>query len=149
MSDAQGRDHVTHAELALDEDGKFLGLRVQHARQHGRLSLDLRAGVPTYLYAHAAGRRLHDAGDLLRGEGGLHQHRAGRCLSRRRAAGGDLRAGAPGRRGGARDWASTGSRSAGATSSRPMPSRTRRRSRSQYDSGDYDATLDKALKAAD
>ncbi len=29
LSDAHGRDHVTHAELALDKDGKFLGLRVQ------------------------------------------------------------------------------------------------------------------------
>ena len=39
------------AELALDKDGKFLGLRVHDARQHGRVSLHLRAGVPTYLYA--------------------------------------------------------------------------------------------------
>jgi carbon-monoxide dehydrogenase large subunit len=28
LSDTQGRDHVTKAELALDKDGKFLGLRV-------------------------------------------------------------------------------------------------------------------------
>ena len=28
MSDNQGRDHVTRAELALDEKGRFLGLRV-------------------------------------------------------------------------------------------------------------------------
>jgi carbon-monoxide dehydrogenase large subunit len=28
MSDIQGRDHVTHAEMAMDEDGRFLGLRV-------------------------------------------------------------------------------------------------------------------------
>ncbi|MCH7937080.1 MAG: xanthine dehydrogenase family protein molybdopterin-binding subunit, partial [Proteobacteria bacterium] len=28
LSDAHGRDHATHAELALDENGKFLGLRV-------------------------------------------------------------------------------------------------------------------------
>ena len=28
ISDAHGRDHVTEAELALDENGKFLGLRV-------------------------------------------------------------------------------------------------------------------------
>ena len=32
LSDAHGRDHVTHAELALDEDGKFLGAARQHAR---------------------------------------------------------------------------------------------------------------------
>src|SRR6185295_15259787 len=29
LSDAHGRDHVTHAELALDADGKFRGLRVR------------------------------------------------------------------------------------------------------------------------
>jgi carbon-monoxide dehydrogenase large subunit len=29
LSDAQGRDNVTHAELALDREGKFLGLRVK------------------------------------------------------------------------------------------------------------------------
>src|SRR5262249_50601445 len=29
VSDAHGRDHVTEAELALDADGKFLGLRVK------------------------------------------------------------------------------------------------------------------------
>jgi aerobic carbon-monoxide dehydrogenase large subunit len=28
QSDAQGRDHVTHAELAVDQDGGFLALRV-------------------------------------------------------------------------------------------------------------------------
>jgi carbon-monoxide dehydrogenase large subunit len=28
MSDIQGRDHVTHAEMAMDKDGHFLGLRV-------------------------------------------------------------------------------------------------------------------------
>src|SRR5487761_2654899 len=28
MSDAHGRDHVTHVELALDNDGTFLGLRI-------------------------------------------------------------------------------------------------------------------------
>ena len=43
MSDAHGRDHVTKIELAPDEDGKFLALRTDDARQHGRLSLDLRA----------------------------------------------------------------------------------------------------------
>src|SRR5436305_1827926 len=29
LSDAHGRDHVTHAELAMDKEGKFLGMRVQ------------------------------------------------------------------------------------------------------------------------
>ena len=36
--DDHGRDNVTEAELALDKDGKFLALRVKHARQYRRLS---------------------------------------------------------------------------------------------------------------
>ncbi len=28
LSDAHGHDHVTHSELALDKDGKFLAMRV-------------------------------------------------------------------------------------------------------------------------
>ena len=39
----------------------------------------------------AARRPVHDAGDLLRGDGGVHEHRAGGRLSRRRPSRGDLR----------------------------------------------------------
>ena len=42
LSDAHGRDHVTHAELAIDEDGNFLAMRVHDDREHGRLPVDLR-----------------------------------------------------------------------------------------------------------
>ncbi len=56
ISDAHGRDHVSHAELALDKDGKFLGLRVSTHRQHGRLSLDLRALRADLSLRHAARR---------------------------------------------------------------------------------------------
>ena len=41
VSDTQGRDHRTHAELALDRDGRFLGLRV-------RTRADLGAYVSTF-----------------------------------------------------------------------------------------------------
>ena len=37
LSDAQARDHVTEAELALDRDGNFLAFRVQHDRRDRRL----------------------------------------------------------------------------------------------------------------
>ena len=51
MTDAQGRDHVTTGELALDNDGNFLGLRVStHANMGGYLSTFAPA-IPTYLYA--------------------------------------------------------------------------------------------------
>ena len=35
VSDAQARDAVTHAELALDDNGKFLALRVRHLCNQG------------------------------------------------------------------------------------------------------------------
>jgi aerobic carbon-monoxide dehydrogenase large subunit len=51
MSDAHGRDHKTHAELALDKDGKFLGLRVSTLANLGAYLSTFGSAVPTYLYA--------------------------------------------------------------------------------------------------
>ncbi|MDR3515790.1 MAG: xanthine dehydrogenase family protein molybdopterin-binding subunit [Azospirillaceae bacterium] len=51
MSDAHGRDHVTHAELALDANGKFLGLRVNTIANMGAYLSTFAPSVPTYLYA--------------------------------------------------------------------------------------------------
>jgi aerobic carbon-monoxide dehydrogenase large subunit len=51
MSDAHGRDHVTHAELALDGDGKFLALRAETAANMGAYLSTFGPAVPTYLHA--------------------------------------------------------------------------------------------------
>ena len=51
VSDAQGRDHVTHAELALDKDGKFLALKVATLANLGGYISTFAPAVPTYLYA--------------------------------------------------------------------------------------------------
>ncbi len=51
MTDAHGRDHVTHAELALDKEGKFLGLRVQTLANMGSYLSTFAPAVPTYLHA--------------------------------------------------------------------------------------------------
>ncbi len=51
ISDAHGRDHVTHAELALDKVGKFLGLRVATLANLGGYLSTFAPAVPTYLYA--------------------------------------------------------------------------------------------------
>jgi carbon-monoxide dehydrogenase large subunit len=51
MSDAHGRDHVTHAELALAEDGTFLALRVSTLANMGAYLSTFAPAVPTYLYA--------------------------------------------------------------------------------------------------
>jgi aerobic carbon-monoxide dehydrogenase large subunit len=50
QSDAQGRDHVTHAELALDRDGKFLGLRVSTLANIGGYVSTFGPNIPTNLY---------------------------------------------------------------------------------------------------
>ncbi|MCZ6784393.1 MAG: xanthine dehydrogenase family protein molybdopterin-binding subunit [Proteobacteria bacterium] len=50
MSDAHGRDHVSHAELALDKEGTFLGLRVSTVANVGAYLSTFGAAVPTYLY---------------------------------------------------------------------------------------------------
>ncbi|SVA85061.1 uncharacterized protein METZ01_LOCUS137915, partial [marine metagenome] len=50
LTDAHGRDHVTEAELALDKDGMFLGLRVKTLANMGAYLSTFSAAVPTYLY---------------------------------------------------------------------------------------------------
>jgi carbon-monoxide dehydrogenase large subunit len=51
LSDAHGRDHVTKAELALDKNGKFLGLRVNTTANLGAYLSTFSSSVPTILYA--------------------------------------------------------------------------------------------------
>jgi len=51
MTDAHGRDHITQAELALDEQGTFLGLRVVTQANMGAYLSTFAPSVPTYLYA--------------------------------------------------------------------------------------------------
>ncbi|HLU07042.1 MAG TPA: xanthine dehydrogenase family protein molybdopterin-binding subunit [Woeseiaceae bacterium] len=50
MSDAHGRDHVSHAALALGSDGEFLGLRVSTLANLGAYLSTFGPSVPTYLY---------------------------------------------------------------------------------------------------
>ncbi len=51
LSDAHGRDHITHAEMALDDKGKILGLRVNTKANLGAYLSTFSSSVPTYLYA--------------------------------------------------------------------------------------------------
>ena len=51
LSDAHGRDHLTHAELALDKDGTFLALRVSTLANMGAYLSTFSTSIPTYLYA--------------------------------------------------------------------------------------------------
>ena len=102
LTDAHGRDHVTHAEMAFDADNKMIGLKVDTIANFGAYMSLFSSSVPTYLYATLlSGQYVIPAIHVQRPRR-LHQHDAGRRLSRRRPAGGDLRAGAPGRDRGAR-----------------------------------------------
>ncbi|MGE3245030.1 MAG: xanthine dehydrogenase family protein molybdopterin-binding subunit [Beijerinckiaceae bacterium] len=51
QADAHGRDHVTTAELALDDTGKMLALRVHTLANLGAYLSTFASSVPTYLYA--------------------------------------------------------------------------------------------------
>ena len=51
LTDAHGRDHVTHVELAVDKDGKFLALRVQTTANMGAYLSTFASCIPTILYA--------------------------------------------------------------------------------------------------
>ena len=50
MSDAHGRDHVTHVELALDADNKFTALKVLTIANMGAYLSTFATCIPTYLY---------------------------------------------------------------------------------------------------
>src|SRR6266404_6339092 len=50
MSDAHGRDHVTHVDLALDAGAKFLALKVSTVANMGAYLSTFATCVPTYLY---------------------------------------------------------------------------------------------------
>ncbi len=51
LSDAHGRDHITHAELAVDGAGKILGFRVKTIANMGAYLSTFASAIPTYLYA--------------------------------------------------------------------------------------------------
>ena len=50
LTDAHGRDHVTTVELAMDADANFLGLRVKTLANMGAYLSTFSSAVPTYLY---------------------------------------------------------------------------------------------------
>ena len=51
LTDAHGRDHVTHAELATDAQGMFLAMRVKTIANMGAYLSTFASSVPTILYA--------------------------------------------------------------------------------------------------
>jgi len=51
MSDTHGRDHITHADLALSKEGDFLGFRVRTKANLGAYLSTFGPAVPTYMHA--------------------------------------------------------------------------------------------------
>jgi aerobic carbon-monoxide dehydrogenase large subunit len=51
VSDYQGRDHLTRADLALDTDGRFLGLRVETFANLGAYVSTFGAAIPSAIYS--------------------------------------------------------------------------------------------------
>ncbi len=51
ISDAHGRDHVTEAALALDAEGRFLGMKVETLANMGGYLSTFGPNIPTNLYA--------------------------------------------------------------------------------------------------
>ena len=51
LSDAHGRDHASHAEMAMDKDGHFLALKVHTNANLGAYLSTFSTAVPTILYA--------------------------------------------------------------------------------------------------
>ncbi|MBN9320911.1 MAG: xanthine dehydrogenase family protein molybdopterin-binding subunit, partial [Delftia acidovorans] len=51
LTDAHGRDHVSHAEMAMDASGKFLAMRVHTDANLGAYLSTFASAVPTILYA--------------------------------------------------------------------------------------------------
>ena len=97
LSDAHGRDHVSTAEMAIDENGKFLALRVYTKANLGAYLSTFSTMVPSYLYAFFTRRPVHHTAHLFRSESGFHKHFSSRCQSRSWQTGSDFLAGAPGR----------------------------------------------------
>jgi aerobic carbon-monoxide dehydrogenase large subunit len=51
VADNQGRDHLTHAELGLDADGRFVALRVETVANLGAYISTFGAAIPSAIYS--------------------------------------------------------------------------------------------------
>ena len=94
LGDAQGRDHITEAELALDAKGRILGLKIDVLSDMGAYLSAFAPFIPS-LAGLMAPWPLRHSGHLLPLPRTLHEHASRRRLSRRRAAGGSLSYRAP------------------------------------------------------
>ncbi len=86
LADSHARDLVATADLALDTDGHFIGLRVKAQANYGAYVSMFAPTIPTTGTREGHLRPLPDSGDPHRLRLRVQQHRAGRCHPRRRQA---------------------------------------------------------------
>ena len=90
LSDAQARDHDTTARMGFDRDGRIVAMQVDTLAALGGYFSNFRAQHSRQFVSADRHRPLQDAQSPSAGARRLHQHRAGRRLSRLGPAGGDL-----------------------------------------------------------
>ena len=100
VSTTQERDQIWTMQIALDAQGRILGLRGELIHDHGAWTAR-GVNVP-YGVGGGAHARLCRAGAETRHQAGAHQQDAGHADPRRRPAAGRVRDGAAARQGGAR-----------------------------------------------
>ncbi len=89
ISDAQARDNVTEAELALDAEGHFLAFRVKTLAAIGAY---LQQAMPAFIFnAGTLAGTYRTPAIHVDISGGVHPHQSGAALSRQRTAGSRLR----------------------------------------------------------
>jgi hypothetical protein len=94
LTDAHGRDHITTVEMAVDADNKITGLKVDTVANLGAYMSLFSSSRCRPISTRRCCRASTHPGDPLQRAHGLHQHRAGRRLSRRGPSGSDLSSGA-------------------------------------------------------
>ena len=99
-SDTHARDFLTRARLALDAEGRMLGLELEALAGHGAYESSFNALIAGVRYGNLATCLYRTPAAHVRVDRGVHQHPAHRRLPRGRR-GADHRRRAPGREGGA------------------------------------------------
>ena len=97
-----GARHRNRSRACHRPEGQIPRAAREAHRQHGRLRRRAGRAHPDQQFRALLSRHVRDPAHPGRRAVRVHQHGADRALSRRRPAGGELRAGAAGRRGGAR-----------------------------------------------
>ena len=125
LSDNQARDIYSEVELALDDKGRFLALRIRNTGNLGAYVGAVGANIPTLSFTRCL-PGMYDIRHIdISARCAFTNTIADRALSRRRPAGSELRARARGRGGRARHRHRSGQAAAAQSHSRRRPCRTR------------------------